>query len=372
MAASLCAAVALLGHYDAVYVMPALLVLVVAGARRRGWGLAATARALAAPVLLGAGLLLSFYVPFVLHPHFAETIGHVQERTGQGGSGWAGYNNLGVSYELLKVYNAPAQIWAVGLLLGAAVVWGVTRGLRRRGAGEQAERHADDVAGWAVLVWLAAAGGAMSFLIAQPRTHIYVAVIPAALLAAAGARALGAFGRPARDLLLAAGALVALWAGLHQQVVFLRQSPEYVRTYPAAQVAPLPWSATLALDPAARFGFPGRDGWKAVGELYRRGELRGAVASNQSSEVLAWYMGGQRRCGAEPAVYLIALAAPNPALPAGFVRTGAIQVDGRDQILIFERDPERGAPRVIPLEPYIAPFDERIVPPIAPAETACR
>jgi uncharacterized membrane protein len=66
--AALFAAVALLGHWDAIYVLPPLLWLVVLGARRRRWSLQQAARALAGPVLIGAGLLISFYVPFVRHP----------------------------------------------------------------------------------------------------------------------------------------------------------------------------------------------------------------------------------------------------------------------------------------------------------------
>jgi hypothetical protein len=114
--AALFAAVALLGHWDAIYVLPALLWLVVLGTRRRRWSLQQAARPLAGPVLIGAALLIGFYVPFVRHPHVAETLEHLSERTGQG-SGWRLVNNLGANYDLMTVYNTPAQVWAVALLI---------------------------------------------------------------------------------------------------------------------------------------------------------------------------------------------------------------------------------------------------------------
>lgn len=377
--AALFSAVALLGHWDAIYVLPALLWLVVVGVRRRRWGLARTARALAGPVFLGAALLASFYVPFVRHPHASETLGHLGERTGQGG-GWRLVNNLGANYDLMTVYSTPAQVWTVALLISGLVVAVGCAAAGRRwligGLGPAALARPTAAGIRPLLLWFGAGWLAMTFLIAEPRTHLYVVVVPGALLAAAAAQRLTRLPLklPLLRSGLLAGALLALaWAGLHQYTIFVRQSPEYIRTYPAARLLAGPGTpATLPLAAAARFGFPNRDGWKAIGELYRRGELQGALASNQSSEVVAWYLRGQRRCGAEPSVYAIALAAPNPAIPPGYVRTITVQIDGRDQLALYQRPGTfTGGPRRIALQPFLVPFDERRIPTLAVGAAGC-
>lgn len=380
--AALFTAVALLGHWDAIYVLPALLWLVVCGARRRRWSPPRTARALAGPALLGAALLASFFVPFVRHPHAAVTLGHLSERTGQG-SGWRLVNNLGANYDLMTVYNTPAQVWAVAILivgLAATVLcvaafphlttraWWRTSVLGARPSARSGI--------WPLLLWFGAGWLAMTLLIAEPRTHLYVVVVPGAILAAMAAQRLNrmrlALPGP-RNGLLAGALLAVVWAGLHQQTIFVRQDPEYIRAYPAARLLAWPGAPdTLPLAAAARFGFPSRDGWKAIGELYRRGELQGALVSNQSSEVVAWYLRGQRRCGAEPTIYAIALAAPNPAIPPGYVRTISVQSAGRDQLVVYQRSGTGpSAPRRITLDPFIAPFDERRIPTLTVGAAAC-
>ena len=61
-----------MGHYDYVAVVPALAWLVLAGGWRRGWRSAQWIRALGVPLLVGAGLLACFYLPFVLDERFAQ------------------------------------------------------------------------------------------------------------------------------------------------------------------------------------------------------------------------------------------------------------------------------------------------------------
>lgn len=364
-AAALLLAVALLGHYDAVFAAPALAWLVFSGGRRRGWRPGQWAAHLALPALAAGGLLASFYVPFALHPHFAEAVAHLSERTGQSRGGLALYNNLASTYGLLSFYNLAAAVQ----LVGAVLVGGLAASLLRRPR-----------ALWQglvpLLLWCGGGAAATLFLIAQPRTHVYVFTVPLALLAGWCGAQLGArLGGPAARALrfpLAGGVLlVALLALLHQTTLYLRQSPEYQRAYPATALAPLSTGASgVPIDVDARFGFPSRDGWKAVGELYRRGVLAGPYASNQSTEILTWYLRGLRRCGATPDYVFVALAAPNAAIPAGYARFGSVQVAGQDQILIYSRL-RQGPPRVFALENYVEAFDAQPVPPLAAGSAAC-
>jgi hypothetical protein len=82
--------------------------------------------------------------------------------------------------------------------------------------------------------------------------------------------------------------------------------------------------------------------------------------------VLGWYLRGRQRCGAEPALYLIALSAPNPALPQGYYRTATVQVDGRAQIGVYQRTPPTGPPDEIDLEAFVAAFDQQMI--LAPGD----
>lgn len=358
-------ATALLGHYDAVFAAPALAWLVLGGGRRRGWNLAQWAKQLAWPVLAGGALLAGFYVPFVLHPHFAEVVAHLSERTGQTVGGWALYNNLPSSYTLLAFYNFAGLLPLLGVLLLGGLIAALAN---RRQVRWQAVAP--------LLLWCGAGGVATLFLIAQPRTHVYVFTTPLAILAGwCGAQLATWLSRPqtrsVRLPLAGAVLLVGLLALLHQATLYVRQNPEYQRAYPATALPPLAVDTTsVPIDGDARFGFPSRDGWKAIGELYRLGVLHGPYASNQSTEILTWYLRGLRRCGATPDYVFVALSAPNAAVPAGYSRFGSVQVAGRDQIAIYSRLPQ-GAPRVFALETYVAAFDAQPVPPLLPASVMC-
>ncbi len=416
--AAILLAAALLGHYDAIFAAPALLWLVLAGGRRRQWRRAQWARALGWPTLAAGALLASFYVPFALHPHVAEVVAHLSERTGQNRNGWALYNNLASSYGLLSFYNLAGMIQLLTLLLVAGLAGALAQlpgAPWRRALGLLAlaglcvgfvsapgrelmlspspaavallalpvaallVAPATPVALRSLLIWSAAGGMATMFLIAQPRTHIYVFTVPLALLAGWSGAGLLAWLRRSRarslGLPLAGAALaLGLLALLHQATLYVRQSPEYQRTYPAAALAPLAAGATLAagapIDVDARFGFPSRDGWKVIGELYRRGVLRGPYASNQSTEILIWYLRGLQRCNATPDYVFVALSAPNPALPAAYTRIGSVQVAGQDQIAIYGRLPQ-GPARVFALEDYVGDFDAQPIPPLLPADVVC-
>ncbi len=398
----------LLGHYDAIFAAPALAWLVLLGAWRRRWQPIDWVASLAWPLLVGGVLLASFYLPFVLHPHFAEAVTHLGERTGQAGASGSFYNNLAGTYALLSFYNLAGVIWLLALLLIGGLTVHLLRFVRPpflagmyvllvAGAALDVLRGPDEAlvlsrsplavlvlmlpitalilaprtpAGLRVLLlWFGTGSLAMLFLVAQPRTHVYVAAVPALLLAGWAAAGLSKWLRQARvkplhQPLAGSVGLLLLLGLLHQATLYVRQQPEYQRAYPATRLLPLAWgTAATTIDQQARFGFPSRDGWKAIGELYRRGELSGPFASNQSTEVIAWYTRGLQRCGATPVRYLIALAGTNVALPRGYYRAGMVQVEGENRIGIYAQTPPDGPQRSISLEDYRAAFDEQPILP---------
>ncbi|MEO8084295.1 MAG: glycosyltransferase family 39 protein [Ardenticatenales bacterium] len=115
----------LLSHYDAALVAPAILWLVVARWRAERGSLRRDRWAIAASILLGAVLLASFYVPFVLHPYFRSTTLKylVEVRMGGGGGdgGGAPYDALPKWAGLANFYNSAYYLLALGLLVAAVV-----------------------------------------------------------------------------------------------------------------------------------------------------------------------------------------------------------------------------------------------------------
>lgn len=419
VAAAIMMAVALLSHYDAIYVAPALAWLVFAGGRSRGWGARQWARGLALPSGVGAALLASFYVPFILHPHFYATIAHIGERSGQQqGAGWTLFNNLAGSYQLATFYNTtPAIVAAVvlltGTLAGAIVAYVRPRLLGWPLAGLLVATSIDILRGpgrsllmdhaWlgliglglpmialilsrgtpiamrSTLIWFSGACLAVSFLLEQPRTHMHVMDVPAALLIGQGLAAISQSRRPLvvglRPWLAAVGAAIVVLATPYAYALFDRQVPEYQRLFPMTALAAYP---ALSTEPAAapiggsvRLGYPAQDGWKTVGELYRTGVLNGPFASNQTNEVTNWYTRGLLRCGEEPEYYLIAMSLANPAIPSGYHLFGIVQVDGRNQLLIYSRSPLRSAPQIFDADRFRGSFDAQPLPRLPLPEEAC-
>jgi hypothetical protein len=208
---------------------------------------------------------------------------------------------------------------------------------------------------------------------------MHVMDVPAALLVGYGVSALGrAAGRPMpwlRSGLAAVGAALVIVALPYAYTLFVRQSPEYQRSFPMAALPVYPARSTedpgLTIGGSGRLGYPTQDGWKAVGELYRSGVLSGPFASNQSTEVAGWYTRGLMRCNATPQYYMIAMSLTKPSLPTGYHLFGMIQADGRNQLLIYSRQPHGAAPQIFDSAQYRGAFDAQPIPHLPTAEDGC-
>lgn len=407
LSAAFCSAVGVLAHYDGAFVAPAMGYLVIAGGLRRGWRGGDWLRHLAGPLALGLGLTLSFYGPFVSHEHFTRTLGHLETRSGQGGGGLALFNNLPGYYTLAGFYTTRFQLIATGLALLCGLGYWLIRATRPRLLGAALAALLLAAAplallrpqifavgpdhSWAGLlivppllalclaprlrpglrilaIWLTAPLLANGFLLADPRTHFYTLHLPATLLAALSATRLFAWlrarpaGRPLAAPLAAAGLALLVLALPYANLIFLRQIPEYEREFPATRVslyAP-PEGGSLADD--GYFGFPHRDGWKVVGELLRRGELRGTIDSNQEIFIPGWYSRGQFMCARDPDYFLTALAARPLYIPPGYYLYGTVEVDGVRGIEIYSREPVAGPPRTFDVADYAPAFDATPMP----------
>lgn len=402
-AAALCAAVAVLAHYDGIYVAPALAWLVVVGGLRRGWRPATWAGALAPAVAVGLLLSLSFYVPFVRHEHFASTLSHLETRSGQRGE-LVVYNNLTAYAELLSVYATRYVAAAMGLgllavlgalliayvrprplgvALAAALVAGALIGalapaLAALGPDASwvallvvpplaalalAPRLPDGVR--TLVLWGGGALVAHAFLLADPRTHFYTAHPASWLLIGLGAAWLWTWAAraPLVRRALATGGTALLGLSLaYSGMVFLRPWPEYERAFPATL---LPFFRPLGgdvLPDDGLFAFPARDGWKAAALLFSQGVLRGSQDSNQKLFIPGWYLRGQFRCQVNPDYFLTANGAMPLYIPPGYHHYGSVIVDGVRALEIYSRAPVAGPPQSFNAADFAVDYDAAPVP----------
>jgi hypothetical protein len=409
LAAAALLAVGLLAHYDAALAAPALAWLGIAGARRRGWGWREWLAGLGAPALLGAAMLASFFLPYLAGPSFSSTAAYLAGRAGQGDSGGPPFNNLPLYLSILAFYNAPPLVPILaGLLLaalclpllararpqplgwlaaGALLAAGLALALRPQlfampgGASWAGLALGLPLAALCLLpgvpagqralaIWLAAPLCAEAFLIAEPRTHFYGAHPPAALLigwAGAWLWARLAHVRRARPALAAAAALWLAASLGYAQLLYLRQFPEYQRSFPAARPSLLLASYGDQLPEAGYFGFPHNDGWKAAAELYRAGVIRGSYDTNQNHWLAGWYMRAAPRCAQRPSYYLIAEAEASRYFPPGYSLAAEITVGPARALAIYSRAPHPGPPTIYRSEDLAAAFDARPLEPFPAA-----
>ncbi len=405
-ASACCAAVGALAHYDGAFIAPALAWMVFLGARRRSWGVVRTLRAALGPTLLGLVLCLSFYLPFVLHEHFARTLGHLGTRSGQRSALPSLYNNLPGYAELAAFYSTVYLFVTVALLVLSGFVALMISSIRPRplaiglaallvgGALVAFGRPAwvDRTPEWSfaaflilppllalagapalpaglrtLVLWYTAPFAAMAFLLADPRTHFYTTHPAGALIAAWAAVMLWEYLRNSRLAALrwpvaAAGVgLLALVLPFSRQA-FLTAQPEYERAYPNSMLALYTPPSGLVAPDDGLFAFARADGWKAVAELYRSGELTGSYATNVEVFVPGWYLRGQFRCAREPEQFVTVLAEQPLYIPPGYHHHTTVVVNSVSTLALFSREPSAGPLRMIDAANSTAAFDAVPVP----------
>jgi 4-amino-4-deoxy-L-arabinose transferase-like glycosyltransferase len=376
------AATGILAHYDGLIALVpcAWLALLI---WREGKEQPVPCSVFAAALALGAALLVSFYLPFVLHPSFGDTVAHYAARLPGGESStWIG--SLQVFAENAVLYDGPAlfyaltfatvglavtRLWRGGrwtrpvavaalLLLAAGVLLPaadatlynlLTLGLYVLLAGVLlAPRLVPDER--LLWLWFAAPFAIAVLLVKNPGFH-YPPIVPAwSLLAAWAAADLWDWlGRrvPARVLRPAAATLAVLFvaaATTYSVRFFVRAGDWSAR--PLREFSPPPlWPTDAFSGPRLySFGRPHRAGWKSAGALMVDGTLRGSYASNADPWVTEWYLRGAPRCEQHADVALIELSArPDriadlwDELGEGYTPWGSVVVGGAPQLDIFTR-----------------------------------
>ena len=251
----------LLAHYDAVLVGPAALTILVAGMAKGD----RTERkryiyALLLALISGVVILGLFYVPFVSNSMFARTFNYL--RGGRLGNG-VFHNSLWTSWRMSTFYNSLYYVLGLLVLVVAAA-------MLRLGTGDA----------W---LYFLIPFVFYSFVVADPRTHIYT-WYPGAVVLAGGAL-LRLHGHVLRRWgtipLWFAGVWLVLCTG-YVYVAFINHQVEYKRAWPESRhpLYPVPF-ADDQLPPYGFFGFPYQAGWKAVEGLFAQGVLDGTYASNE-------------------------------------------------------------------------------------------
>jgi hypothetical protein len=398
MWAGLFFAAALLSHYDAILVLPALMLPFAVAfwkAKDRGLVFRSVIPALIV-ALLAVGM---FYVPFFFHAQFAQTSQYLASRINPQGFP---YNNVAAYLSLLSFYNslyfvaACAAVLVGGLFVILYQRFG--RGVRGFGVAVLAAlllvlclaypallqlKSGSSIAFAvylvllilaqggvalplkALLLWFAAPFIAFSFFSYRPNTHFYVLHVAATLLCSYALVRLGEVlnVRPWVRWAPAVGVCaVTLLSFPYSYLLFLRQLPEYRFVYPRARSAWYWAPYGNKLPKGAFFGFPHRSGWKAVGALYLSGTLKGSYSSNEEELITSWYLRGQPRDDNAPQnVFLVRL--PNDPVPVSlhlkeYSFFGRVYVDDQRCIAIYTKTP-RAEPQRYDLSKFIDFFDQR-------------
>ncbi len=265
----------LLAHYDAVLVAPAVAALLLPGllAAHRQRQKALVPVALSGAV--AAAILALFYVPYVLNPTFSNTAGYLlEDRLGGAVLSWS----VPQVWQMATFYNSLYYVVGLLLLIVAGAIFGLSR-LWQRPTGRALATAAALFLGVPLLFY--------TFIVADPRTHVYTIFPGAAVMAGAGAGALWRRANTTGRRAVAGATIVALVAvsTLYVTLLFVDVTPERQRTWSENRPPAFPttWEAPPRF---GLFGFPYQAGWRLVPELVDGWPY----ASNEEREITDWYM----------------------------------------------------------------------------------
>ena len=411
--AALLLATGLLSHYEA-----ALVAFPVGYLLWRIWRggvpLGRLARALVLPGLLGAVLIASFYLPFILKPSFANTFAYLTSyRMGGGGSM---FNHLAEFFARTTVYSSTYYLLT---LIGLAVIGliqiyarNLTGGLRWlaatlivagmaltfRSANWLTLAGTDYtwlffaallISAWClpkfppaervVWLWFGAPMVLALFFTAIPNTHVYGFFIGwmlvAGLVIQRGWQTLARFLSVPTAQRIAAPLAVAviLLFGTYEYWYFVYNRVEVLRTWPINRPRGYWVNYAMPVD-VAIFGFPLNNGWKAVGELYAAGILEGNYTTNTRDVVAEWYTRGAHFCARDVPNYFMLANPVEPGLAAATAELrrqiqadhelfGTVRVQGRPALEIYQIGKNGITPQQFALENYAPHFDQQLTMP---------
>lgn len=410
IAGALFLATAVLYHWDGLlaYVPAAALLVALCCERRASW--AGLWRAALPAALVAVGALALFFVPFMLQPGAAATQDYVfQSRLiGQDSilrnnildvaartfvynsvyflatliglvmvalvaawqNGWDRRTALVIAPAVLVVAAAPF-LWPDELIVAGVNLAIVPPLILIGGLWVVPRLSAEERALW---LWFGTPLIASLFLIATPRTHVHILVVPAALLAGMMiARFWGwAKSRPQPRRVLApaiaAGVAAVALSGGWLYLAFVDAGTEMVANWDTKKPV-VYWTPAASATIDRLYGFPLNNGWKVAGALYERGALRGDYDALLGGDwISAWYLRGENRCLSTSEWYFTArglepwVEAPESVYDRiqsyGFTPWAGVEVLGRDSMQIFARaEATQTEALTLQLTDYEAAFD---------------
>ena len=376
--AALMASVGLLAHYEGFFALPPAAYLMWEHYREQEPPWRTALKDLWLSLALGGVAVGVFYVPFVMHPQFGDTVSYLGVKRIGGG---LLYNNIADYFQRAGFYSSAYHVLLLGIGLLAVAGWALWRGCA--GRRQRLELAALGLAWliailfpslWQVgttnlsivlfgitvalllrarlrtehrllVIWFSAAALLYFFLMLKVHTHYYVALPPWALaVGLGGVSAWEALRRRGDALVLVAAALAVVLVGLtanYVRVAMVRPDREFKHTYPASRPH-LYWAPYGPVAPrGGYFGFPYRTAWKAIGGMYDAGLLTGAYDSNQEDLVTNWYTRGAMRCP-DSDFFVVARDVENPHLIVPGVINGEympaweIVRGGEPQLWVFQ------------------------------------
>jgi hypothetical protein len=325
----------LLLHYEMLGVaMPALYLLWIMARSGAGW--ARMLRSALPALAVGALMAALFFVPYLRYPGFSRAYEYVvNERLGLKFP----YNNLSDFAQRTMLYSS--SYFVIVMLLLAAVAMALI--YRRRwgwlaGSAASALWLAAVALGLWQPAWVTLGGRDLSvllvalpllgvmvlpvvtqserlvwlwfgslaifslFIVGRPDSHVYIFVIPWALVAGSAVQAAADALQGQQTSMRVAGTMAGLglfaFLAWYPWLMFADAPAERLRDWESGQPRAF-WYPYEDPPTRAILGFPLRNGWKVVGARYAAGELSGAFESNARPEVADWYTHGFGVCPAD-------------------------------------------------------------------------
>jgi hypothetical protein len=380
----------------------------------------------AVPALLVCGsLLLAFYLPFLRHPAFLDTMDRYTSAVI--GDEAILYNRLPVFAANGTLYNAPyaflltlaGAIGSVILLWWRGRSWHYQVGLVASGLsvvltlfwGVDADMAENSVAlllgmvGAVVLppillptateaerliwLWLSIPLLVVTFFLEDPNTHFYLFYTPWMLLCGhllalfwqQMRKQLGAI--PARLIgVVLCGLSLSLFGG-YAYAFFVHAPGEVVRHWQEQTILPR-WLMWQNPQQHALFGIPHHSGWRIVNQLYADGILQGNYLTNVRHWIPEWYIRNSIYCTYEPEVVLIERlerleeqAELHALMGENYTLWGVIDIKGEPRLEIYRNQPKEGStvirlsasPANQATQPFTADVEiasAELIPPVTP------
>ena len=202
------------------------------------------------------------------------------------------------------------------------------------------------------------------FLVDDPRTHLYILYPGAVLLAGAGWGGL-VFRSRFRNVFMGLGVALAALVSIYVALIFLQTESVFTALRRQWDDSAWEWLYDDLPQPREYFGYPKREGWKAIGALRAQGEFPGDFRSvNEDFIIPIWYNYGEARsCYDTPAHFFVRTTGIEPfGDDTPYQPIAEITRENEPRLQVFGLDDSPAPLPIYRLEDYAAQFDRLASP----------